>query len=81
MKAHNDPQAPKKTITLSVNSDLLNRAHVFNINLSSTLEAALKKTLAEQQAKQWKTENRTAISCYNDFLEENGCFSDDYRNY
>ena len=81
MKAVYDPQAPDKTIKLSVNSDLLDRAHELNINLSSTLELALKKTLAEQQAKQWKTENRTAIKVYNDFVESNGCFSDDYRNF
>ena len=81
MKALYDPHAPCKTIRLSVNSDLLNRAHELNINLSSTLEVALKKTLAEQQAKQWKTENRTAIKAYNDFVESNGCFSDNYRSF
>jgi len=79
MKALYDPQAPDKIIRLSVNSDLLNRAHELNINFSSLLEAALKTTLAEQQAKQWKTENHIAVKAYNDFVEENGCFSDDYR--
>ena len=75
MKALYDPQAPDKIVRLSVNSDLLNRAHKLNINVSSLLEAALKTTLAEQ----WKTENRTAVKAYNDFVEDNSCFSDDYR--
>ena len=81
MKALYGPQAPEKTIRLSINRDLLNRAHALNINLSSTLEAALKQALAGQPAKQWIVKNRPAIKAYNDFVEENGCFSDDYRNF
>lgn len=81
MEALYDLQAPKKTTNLSINSDLLNRARLLNINLSSTLEAALKQVLAEQHAKQWKIENRSAIQAYNDFVEDNGCFSDEYRRF
>ena len=81
MKALYGPQAPEKIISLSVNSTLLNRAQVFNIDFPSTLEAALKQALAEQPAKQWIVKNRPAIKAYNDFVEENGCFSDDYRNF
>ena len=76
-----DTSAPKKATNLSINSDLLNRARSLNINLSSTLEAALKQVLAEQHQKQWKIENRAGIQAYNDFVEDNGCFSDEYRSF
>ncbi|PWQ94599.1 type II toxin-antitoxin system CcdA family antitoxin [Leucothrix arctica] len=76
-----DMQAPKKATNLSINSDLLSRARSLNINLSSTLESVLKQLLAEEQAKQWKVENRKAVQAYNHFLEENGCFSDEYRTF
>ena len=51
------------------------------LDLSSTLEAALKQVLAKHQERQWKIENRTAVKAYNDFVEEHRCFSDDYRNF
>jgi len=76
-----DLQAPKKATNLSINSDLLSRSRSLNINLSSTLEAALKQILAERKAEQWKLENREGIQAYNDFVKENGCFSDDYRSF
>ena len=76
-----DLQAPKKAINLSINSDLLSRSRSLNINLSSTLEAALKQILAERKAEQWKLENRAGIQAYNDFVQENGCFSDVYRSF
>jgi antitoxin CcdA len=76
-----DIQAPKKATNLSVNSDLLNRVRSLNINLSSTFEAALKQVLAEQHQKQWKIENRAAVQAYNEFVEDNGLFSDEYRNF
>ena len=81
MEALYDVQAPKKATNLSVNSDLLNRVRSLNINLSSTFEAALKQVLAEHHQKQWKIENRAAIQVYNEFVEDNGLFSDEYRNF
>ncbi len=76
-----DLKAPKKATNLSINSDLLSRAKSLNINLSSTLEIALKQILAEKKAEQWKLENRAAIQAYNDFVGDNGCFSDEYRSF
>ena len=81
MESLYDRQAPKKPTDLSINSDLLNRARSLNINLSATLESSLKQILAEKKAEQWKLENRSAIRAYNNFVEESGCFSDDYRSF
>lgn len=76
-----DIAAPKKATNLSINSDLLRRSRELEINLSATLEQALKKALAKQQEARWKKENRTAILSYNEFVEENGCFSDEHRSF
>ena len=81
MEALYDLRAPKKATNLSINSDLLKKARSLNINLSSTFETALKQVLAEQYQKQWKIENRAGIQAYNDFVEDNGCFSDEYRSF
>ncbi len=76
-----DFDAPKKATNLSLNSDLLKRARDLNINLSATLEQALKAKLAETEAAKWKRENKNAIIAYNEFVEEHGCFSDEFREF
>ena len=73
--------APKKATNLSLNSDLLIKSKALNINLSATLEQAFKEKLADIEAKNWASENKNAIKAYNDFVEENGCFSDEFRSF
>lgn len=73
--------APKKPTNLSVNSDLLKRTKALNINLSATLEQALRAKLAETEANKWQKENKRAIEAYNDFIEENGLFADEHREF
>lgn len=76
-----DTHAPKKATNLSLNSDLLVKAKDLQINLSATLEQALEEKLAEQEAKNWAEENKKAIQAYNDFVEEHGCFADEFRSF
>ncbi len=73
--------APKKAANLSVNSDLLRKTRALNINLSATLERALKEELAKHKADQWVEENRTAIRSYNEFVEQHGSFGDEFREF
>ena len=73
--------APKKPTNLSVNSDLLKKTRALNINLSATLEQALRAKLAITAEKNWKKENKRAIQTYNNFVEDNGLFADEYRAF
>ena len=73
--------APKKAANLSVNSDLLKKTRALNINLSATLERALKEELAKRESSQWIEENRSAIKAYNAFVEQHGCFGDEFREF
>ena len=73
--------APKKPTNLSVNSDLLKKTKALNINLSATLEQALRAKLAINVEKKWKRENKRAIQEYNNFVENNGLFADEYRTF
>jgi antitoxin CcdA len=73
--------APKKAANLSVNSDLLQKTRALNINLSATLERALQEELAKREADQWVEENRAAIKSYNEFVEQHGCFGDEFREF
>ena len=74
-----DANAPKKATNLSINSDLLVRSRSLNINLSATLEQALSQELAKREAQKWKDEHKGGIKAYNEFVEEHGCFGDEFR--
>jgi antitoxin CcdA len=76
-----DSDAPKKATNLSVNSDLLKKSKAMDINLSATLEKALQVKLAKLNADRWASENRRAIKSYNEFVEEHGCFGEEYKNF
>ena len=76
-----DENAAKKPTNLSVNSDLLAKARALKINLSATLEQALESQLAQAEAAKWAEENKAAIQAYNDFVDENGCFGDEFRAF
>lgn len=76
-----DKTAPKKPTNLSVNSDLLLRAREMDINLSATLEKALVSELRKAEAERWAADNEKAIKKYNEFVEENGCFGDEFRSF
>ena len=76
-----DHSAPKKPTNLSLNSDLLNKCRALDINLSATLEQVLAEKLAKSGSEKWAEENKNAIRAYNKFVEQNGCFSDEFRKF
>jgi antitoxin CcdA len=79
MKGLFDSTAPKTSVNLLMNSDLLTKSQALNINLSALLEKALSQHLAEHARTEWVEQNCNAIQSYNEFVEANGCFSDEYR--
>ena len=76
-----DKNAPKKATNLTVNSDLLMKARSLKINLSSTLEHALVADVRKAEREKWQIENREAIKALNELAENNGLFSDSYRDF
>lgn len=76
-----DANAPKKATNLSINSDLLVKSRSMHINLSATLEQALTQELAKREAQKWKDEHKAGIKAYNEFVEEHGCFGDEFKNF
>jgi len=79
MPKYFDENAPKKATNLSVNSDLLKKARGLEINLSATLESALALQVRKAAREEWLSENEEAINSLNDLAENNGLFSDFYR--
>lgn len=76
-----DSSAPKKPANLSINGDLLKKAREQDINLSATLEQALVERLRQRQRERWLADNQAAITAYNDYVDEQGVFSDGLRSF
>jgi antitoxin CcdA len=76
-----DPNAPKKSTNLSINSDLLRQAKELRINISQALELRLAELLREEKSRSWKEENQVAIEDYNRRIEAHGTFSDGLRRF
>ena len=69
----------RRAVNLSFDSDLLDEAKGYGLNLSKTLEPKLMEALREERARRWKEANRSAIQEANQELERNGLWSDGLR--
>lgn len=76
-----NPSSTKKPTNVSLNADLLAKAKSLKINLSATLEHALIAKLQEHERQQWQQENADSIQAYNQYVEQNGLFSDSVRKF
>lgn len=76
-----NPNAPKRASNLSINSNLLEEARKYKVNLSGLLEQALIETLTEKKRAEWLEQNHAALEAYNQRIEERGVFSDGLRNF
>ncbi len=74
-------KASKKATNLSINSDLLKKAKDLKINLSSAFEKALVELVKKKQEEKWKQANGEAIDVYNQFVKDNGVFSQNIRSF
>ncbi len=75
-----DPSAPKRAANLSINSSLLEQARQMRLNLSATLERALREELRARKSELWRKDNQEAIAEANRLAEESGLFSDGFRS-
>lgn len=71
----------KRTVSVTLEPHLLERARAAGINLSATLAAALLNEINGTEADRWKRENSMAIQTLNRITEEHGLLSDDYRAF
>lgn len=76
-----DTTAPKRASNLSVNSNLLEEARKYKVNLSKLLEQALVDILTERKRTEWLEQNREALEAYNQRIEGRGVFSDGQRTF
>ncbi|WP_222927034.1 type II toxin-antitoxin system CcdA family antitoxin [Sphingomonas gilva] len=62
----------RKATNVSLDVDLVRQARELGVNISRACENGLEKQVAKDRAERWREENREAIECWNDYVEEHG---------
>ncbi|HJE02675.1 Post-segregation antitoxin CcdA [Aliarcobacter thereius] len=81
MTAIYNKNAKKKATNISINSDLLEKAKQYKINISANVEKTLETLIYEYEKANWEEQNRVAIDDYNKRVKEEGLFSDHFRSF
>jgi len=76
-----DRQAPKKTVSLSVNSDLVAKAKAEGLNISAVAEEALIRAVSDHMREKMKAEIQRDMVAYNDYIERFGSPTEALRNH
>ncbi len=76
-----DPKAKKRTVSLTLNSDLYAKTKVAGINASQVAEAALAAALASQRAEKVRSEIEQDLAAYNAYVEKHGSPAEMLRDY
>ncbi|SFV62392.1 CcdB antidote CcdA [hydrothermal vent metagenome] len=81
MSAIYDENAIKKATNVTINSDLLQKAKSYKINISKNFETYLAEVVRKREEQRWLEENKEAIDKQNERIEKYGCFSDGIRRF
>ncbi len=73
--------APKQTVSLTINSDLFARAKSLGINASRIAEEALAQELERQRRAQIEAEVRSDVAAVNAYEEQHGSFAEHVRRH
>lgn len=71
----------KKSVNVSLAPEILEEARRLNLNLSAVLTAALQEQFRVHQRAAWLEENKASIEAINQWVEDNGSFSDFQRSF
>ncbi|MDN5112571.1 type II toxin-antitoxin system CcdA family antitoxin [Aliarcobacter butzleri] len=79
MTAIYNKDAKKKATNISINSELLEKAKKYKINISANVEKTLEELIKQHEIQNWEKENKEAIESYNERISKDGFFSDELR--
>lgn len=71
----------KKSVNVSLAPEILEEARKLKINLSAVLTEALLEKFRENQRVEWLKDNASSIEVVNEWVDENGSFSDFQRSF
>lgn len=71
----------KKSVNISLAPEILEEARKQKINLSALLTEALLEKFRENQRAEWLRDNAASIETVNQWVDENGSFTDFQRSF
>jgi antitoxin CcdA len=75
-----DPNARRKTVSITLNADLVAKASALGINISRTAEAAVIRAFEEAETAKIQEEIREATRMVDDYVAIHGMPFDDWAN-
>lgn len=75
-----DVNARRKTVSVTLNADLVAKASALGINISRTAEAAIIKAFEEAETAKIREEIREAVRMVDEFVAIHGMPFDDWAN-
>jgi antitoxin CcdA len=76
-----DLKAAKRTVSLTINSDLYAQAKKLGINASQVAEEALAQQVARRTAERLKAEIRQDLEAVNSYMAKHGSFAEMVRQH
>jgi antitoxin CcdA len=76
-----DPSAKKRTVSLTLNSDLYAKAKAQGINISQVAEVALAQALVTRLTEQARADIEKDMATYNAYIEKHGSPAEMLRDY
>ena len=64
--------ARRRSVNLTIPEDVMEKAKTLKLNASKAAEAGIRKAIADKQAEQWLSENKSAIEAHNARIEKDG---------
>ncbi|MEO7853341.1 MAG: type II toxin-antitoxin system CcdA family antitoxin [Rubrivivax sp.] len=74
-------KAPKRSVNLSLNAKVVERARELGMNVSATVDALLAEEVSKLHWARWNEENREAIEHYNARIAREGLPLARYRSF
>ena len=71
----------KKSVNVSLPPEILEEARKLKLNLSAVLTEALLEKIRQNQRETWLRENKESVDAVNQWVDENGSFSDYQRSF
>ena len=71
----------KRAVNLSIDAEILAAAKAEGLNLSQTLEDALRRLTEDSRAKKWAEQHREFIESYNALVERAGVFGEEFQDW
>jgi antitoxin CcdA len=75
------PGKQRQATNVTLDPELLKEARELELNLSRVLEERLREVIAEERRRRWLAENDAAFRAYDRFVERNGIFNEEERDW